>query len=332
MAPAPAPLRFALDDGGELRALRWLGRVVFVGSWWPLWYAFFGKLGIDGEALSFGAPACVLGLVAWLGSGTRIRTPPDRLEVDGRAGEVRLVRAQQQLAQVGVRELGAWQLREWRSGAASRGIDTTWYAVRFAGLGEHDLFSSTSREDCEAWATRVDAAARGEPLATRRTLADLLAARFDALLTRVPVELALLVATLVCMAASVPVLAALRHPPTAAAIVLAIAHASLALGFRARGRPGVGIALALLAGLAFASKPWLAPVEVEFMGRIDTLSPSAETHFYFLIPGLLLIGEAVLMVLTLELRPASAPTGPSKPAPVELPAPEPRFPRPDREG
>jgi hypothetical protein len=327
MLPAPAPLRFALDDAGGLRALRWLGRLVFVGSWWPIWYGLFERVGIDAEALAFGVPACVLGLIAWLGSGVRIRTPADRLEIT--AGEARLVRGDRVLASASLPALGSRQLREWRVGSTRQGSATTWFAVRFAGLGEHDLYLSSSRAACEAWAERIEAIARGEsPPPQRHTLADLLALRFDALLARVPLELALVLGTLACAGASVPALRTIDDESTTLALMLAIGHALLALGFRMRGRALVGIALALLAGLAFAAKPWLLPVEVEFLGRRDTLSPTAETHFYYLIPGLLLIGEAVLMGLSIELQPPSPPAGPSKPAPVELPKPEPRFPAP----
>lgn len=327
MVPTPAPLRFALDHAGALRALRWLGRLAFVGSWWPLWYAFYGKLGVDAEALAFGVPACVLGLIAWLGSGVRIRTPSDRLEIA--AGEARLVRGDRVHASASLSALGGWQLREWRVGSAQQGSATTWFAVRFAGLGEHDLYISSSRGECEAWAERIAALARGEsPPPQRHTLADLLALRFDALLARVPIELGLGPASLACAGASVPVLRTLDDASTSLALLLAIGHGLLALAFRVRGRPFVGLALALLAGLAFAAKPWLAPIEVEFLGSRHLLSPSAETHFYYLIPGLLLIGEALLMGLSLELRPPSPAAGPTRSTAVELPKPEPRFPSP----
>lgn len=332
MDPTTAPtkaLGFARGEGSGLRALRWLGRALFVFALWPCWYAWFGKLTLDGEALLVGGPALLIGLSLWIGAGFRLRHPSDRLEVDRAGRGIRVWRGGWLEAEIALAQLGAHEIRAWTSGSARQGTATTWYAVRFAGLGELDVYTGLSRAECEAWVARVEAAVRGEPpVATRTTIADLLAERFDALLIRVPVASALALAALACAAASWPIVRATRDPQTEIAVLLAISFGVIALGLRLLGRPIAGIALALVAGLVWFAKPWLAPVEVEFVGAIHRLSPSAETHFYFLIPGLLLLAQALLMLLGLEPRPPASVGASAKPAPVELAPPTPKLPQP----
>lgn len=110
-------------------------------------------------------------------------------------------------------------------------------------------------------------------------------------------------------------------------VVYGVMAGLLALGWRALGRRAIAIATALLAGLALLTKPWVAPISVEFMGQRSVLSPTSETHLYFVLPGLALIGFAVILVLGTKLREPAVATPPT-PEPTRLEPPQPTFPRP----
>ncbi|MFV8755803.1 hypothetical protein ACNOYE_35070 [Nannocystaceae bacterium ST9] len=238
----------SLDPAEGLRALRWVGRVITIAALWPTWYAWFGKLEFDWEAMMVGGPGLAIGLALWLGAGHRLRHP--------------------------------------KAGGAA-------------------------------------------PTRGAMTIGDQLAAPIDAAILGLAGKPGIVVMALASIAwtlAAWPHLATTADPQAEAAIVFGVFAAMLALGWRMIARPVVAIASALLGGLALASKPWWAPVEVEFMGQLHALSPSAETHLYYLVPGLALIGLAVVALLNTELagsKPASEAA-----EPVELAPPRPKFPRP----
>jgi hypothetical protein len=152
--------------------------------------------------------------------------------------------------------------------------------------------------------------------------------------------LALAGLTVLLTGGSWPVLSATGETglPLEAAIVLALAWAGLAWGWRAIWSPATGATLAALAGAALLSKPWLAPftwVEVGLEGQVEhALSPTSETHLYFVIPGLGLLVVAGLIVAAIRAAtqvPVAAPaagkgstgTGQDR---IELPRPRPPGP------
>jgi hypothetical protein len=326
-------IRFALTDGAGWRALRWLGRVGSLLAAWPLWYAFFGKLQLDWEAMMVGAPGMLVALLLWGWAGYRLRHPRVCVEIDRSAGVARLHREAGEPRVCKLDELGAWTFTSYQTTHASGGTRsvTTWHAARCAGFGEQNLYIDLGADACRRWALEVDAAARGM-IATndKTTIGELLAARFDALIAATSGTVATVVLTLItglCAFAAVRQLARIDGQDSEAAIVFAIFFAVLTLAWRAARGPALAAGLAALIGTAFVSKPWLAPVSREFQGQVHPLSPTSETHLYYVIPGLGLCVLAIAMASMIEVleRATPAPSG-SEPAKLEPPRPEPPQP------
>lgn len=85
------------------------------------------------------------------------------------------------------------------------------------------------------------------------------------------------------------------------AVVVALGTLGVALSWRGQ-RPLVALGMCLVAGLALASKPWLMPMTHTWQGVTEPFSPTSETHFYFLIPGIGLCVAAGVLVMTLRVR------------------------------
>lgn len=329
---ASSGVRLPLSSGAELRVGRWFGRLLTIAATWPLGYAFLGKqaLGIvDMEALLFGGPGVALGLLIWAWSGYRLRNPLHYLEFDRRAGRARLVRGGELEAQCSVGELGAWSVRTWRvsSGSGSSRTSSTWYAVRCVGLGERDLFVDLDEAKCRAWIVRAEAGPNGA-LPTPTSLVELVAERFDALVPRLagaPAKLTLLAVSLSLAIVAAPAWIQTERGEGDAAVLFAVVVALLALAWRALGQRVVALVSAALAGAALLAKPWLAPISSSFMGEVHSLSPTSETHLYYLVPGVALIGVAMILgSAPARRRPVVA----SEPSSIEPALPQPTLPQP----
>jgi len=325
--------RFPLTDGAGWRALRWLGRVASLLAAWPLWYAFFGKPQLDWEALMVGLPGVLIGLLLWAWAGYRLRNPSVCLEIDRHAGVARLRRDDAEPITCKLDALGAWTYATWTStsGTGSNRTTSTWHAARCAGFAEQNLYIDPSAEACRAWASKVDAAARGLSVTPSKiTIGDLLATRFDALIagtSRSVSTLALTALTGACAFATFRQLARTDDDAPQAAVVLALLFAALTLGWKAARGPALAAGFAGMIGLAFATKPWLAPVSREFQGEVHPLSPTSETHLYYVIPGLALCVLAIVMASMIEIRRTKAPP-PRSSEPLELEPPRPEPPQP----
>lgn len=331
--PAAAPIRFPLTDGSGLRALRWLGRIASLLAAWPLWYAFFGKSTLDWEALMVGGPGMFFALLLWGWAGYRLRHPRVCLEIDLQAGEARLWRDEAEPTICTLDELGAWTFTSWTSTSTSKGTSraTTWHAARCAGFAKQNLYVDVAEQACRTWASTVEAAARGmRPSTTERTIGDLLAARFDAVIAAASGTVATIGLTLLtglCAFATTRLLAKVDGGASEAAVVLAIFSAVLTLGWRAARGPALAAAFALTIGIAFVAKPWFAPVSREFMGEVHRFSPTSETHLYYVIPGLGLCVLAVALASMIKIRKATtAATKRSEPIKLEPPRPKPPSP------
>jgi hypothetical protein len=321
------PIQFALTDGAGLRVLRWLGRGMSLLAAWPLWYAFFGKLVFDWEAMLFGGPGMLVGLVLWAWAGYRFRHPLVCLEIDREDGVARLRRGEGGPMVCKLDELGTWTIASWKTTSTSGGSRhvTTWHAARCPGFAEQNLFVDLDANACRAWCTKVDAAVQGRSAGPRATtLGELLAERFDAAIeaaSGVVATLGLTVATGLIAWASVRQLARTDGEASEAGVVLAIAFALLTFGWRAIRGPALAAGFALLSGFAFVSKPWLAPVSREVMGASYQLSPTAETHLYYVIPGLGLCVIGLALLSTIEIRKPTRAVPRSEPAKLERPEP-----------
>lgn len=328
--------RFALDDGSGLRAARWLGRVVALLALWPLWYAFFGKVQFDWEAMMFGGPGVLIGLWLWGFAGYRIRNPRVFLAIDRQAGVARLQQGEDGPIVVDLEQLGAWTYASWKTiGSGKHRTVTTWHAARCPGFGEHNLYVGLDAKACRAWCTRVDAAVRGEARVHTETatIGELLAARFDAAIAASggsPTIIMLTAATGLTAYASVDQIARTDGETPEAAVALAIVMFVLTLGWRAVRGPALAAAIAAVVGLGFVSKPWLAPVSYELLGSEYELSPSAEMHLYYVIPGLGLCVVAVALLSTIKVRKPTP--APRRSEPIELERPRPPSPPPSSRG
>jgi hypothetical protein len=146
--------------------------------------------------------------------------------------------------------------------------------------------------------------------------------------------LAVGVLTVVATAAMWPVLSMTGESrvPLSATIVVALAWAGLASGWQALRGPGLGAAIGGLAGAALLSKPWLAPITSTHGGVEHVLSPTSETHLYFVLPGLGLLAVAGAIVAGFRiwvLAPAST-TAKAGGEIERLELPRPRPPEPPR--
>jgi hypothetical protein len=162
------------------------------------------------------------------------------------------------------------------------------------------------------------------------TVGGLLAARFDAVVAagRGSVATLLLIIVTGSLAyATVVVLARTDGRHLEAAVALAIVFGLLTLGWRAARGPAIAAAISGLIGAAFVAKPWVAPVTSAFAGEVYRLSPTAETHLYFVIPGLGLCVLALGLASTIEIRKPVPPT-PIRVQPIELDPPRPDPPKP----
>jgi hypothetical protein len=240
-------------SAGELRVVRWFGRALTVASAWPVWYAFYGKSQFDWEALLFGLPALVAGLLTWRWAGYRLRnsvaeaaTPDD----------------------------------------AARALLETTVATRIA-------------ERLDNAQSNIGAAA----------LAGVIGG------------------TALFAALSLRVLTASGGGPPEAAVLLALALGLMTLGWRATKGPVAAAVIAALAGAAFVGKPWYAPISRWYDGALHAMSPSSETHLYYVIPGVGLIGLSIVMLSTITVGKPAA-TLPVVAEAIELPRPEPPRPEP----
>ena len=305
-------IALSLSSGSEYRAGRWVGRVVALGSCWPLWYAFFGKSTLDSDALSFGGPGVLAGLLLWWWSGYQLRNPRTALILDHAGEEVRLMRRGVQVAECALAELRGWTYRTWQSTYTSQGTrhTTTWHAARCPALGDQDLFVDTEREAVEAWVARVEQARHApfdyEPEEAWASALD----RRVAAASGWPALVVLTVVSGLWLAGGFLVLADQNQSFSEGALPLAVVSALLAVAWRVSGRRIVGIAWAGLTGLAFATKLWLVPMTSSFLGELHRVSPTSESGFYYLLPGLALIGLAGLMVYV-KPPPARAPKRPA---------------------
>lgn len=306
--PGTTTERFHLTDASGWRTLRWVGRVASLLALWPLWYAFYGGSEFEWEAMMFGGPGVLLGLLLWGWASYRCRHPRVCLEIDRQAGVARLHRGNDDPLECGLDELGAWTYTTWTTTRRDEHGQrtTTWHAAHCAGFGKHKLYVDRSQEACRSWASKIDAAARG--LSERpgpRTIGELLAARFDAAIASINDTLAtigLTALTGLCAFASFRQLARTDGDELESAVVLALGFAVLTLGWRAVRGPAVAAGFAAVAGVAFAAKPWYAPIVREYMGELHRLSPSSETHLYYVIPGIGLVVLAAVMVSLIKVR------------------------------
>lgn len=230
------------DDGSGLRAARWVGRVVTLLAAWPLWYAFYGKLELDWEAMMVGGPGVLIGLCLWGWAGYRLRR------------------------------------------------------------------------------------SQAEPI--EQTVGDMLAARFDAAIAAFDGSVATIGLTVVTGLLAYPLVRQLARTDgeaSEAAVVLAIVFAVLVFGWRAARGPALAAGIAALIGIALISKPWLAPVTREWMGEVHELSPSSETHLYYVIPGIGLCVLAAALLASIEVRKSGAPI---QREPIQLDPPRPKPPEP----
>ena len=85
------------------------------------------------------------------------------------------------------------------------------------------------------------------------------------------------------------------------AILVALGALAVALSWRSR-RPLVALLTSLAGGAALVSKPWVAPFMHSWQGVAEPFSPTSETHFYFLIPGIGLCLTALVLAMTLRVR------------------------------
>jgi hypothetical protein len=164
--------------------------------------------------------------------------------------------------------------------------------------------------------------------ATKTTIGDLLAARFDAIVAAsngTVATIGLTLATGLCVFATIRQLARTDGEDVQAAVVLAIVLALLTLGWRAVRGQGIAAAIAAPLGLAFVAKPWFAPVSRELMGEVHRFSPTSETHLHYVIPGLGLCVLAVALLSTIEIRKRVS-VAATQSAPLELPRPRPPEP------
>lgn len=327
-----ASIRFALTDGSGWRALRWLGRIASLLAAWPLWYAFFGKSQFDWGAMTFGGPGMLVALVLWGWSGYRLRHPRVCLEIDRSEGVARLQRDEGEPITCALDKLGGWAFTSWKTTSTNKGTrtTTTWYAARCAGFGEQNLYVDLREAPCRDWASKVDAAARGLPTNTKpNTIGDWLAARFDAAIASMSGSFATFILLwLTILAAFVTLRQLVRTDGDAleAPVTLAVFFAVLTIGWRAVRGPEFAAMVAAFSGIAFASKPWLAPVTHEFMGEVHRFSPTSETHLYYVIPGIALCVLAAVMASMIKLRSTTPAPTQSEPAKLEPPRPEPPDP------
>jgi hypothetical protein len=167
-----------------------------------------------------------------------------------------------------------------------------------------------------------------------RTLGGWLAARFDAIVDsstgerRVGATIGLGLVTLLWAGLAATQLVRTDGDALGAAVVLAVGFAALSLGWRRVVGPGRAALLAALAGSAFVAKPWYAPVFIVMMGEVHYYSPTSETHFYYVLPGVGLCLLAGGFVLTIELGAQARVDAPVEPEPVSLPPPRPEPPSP----
>lgn len=331
-AVSDASIRFALTDGSGWRALRWLGRIASLLAAWPLWYAFFGKPQFDWEAMMVGGPGMLVALLLWGWSGYRLRHPRVCLEIDRHAGVARLWRDEGEPTTCTLDQLGGWTFTSWKTTSINNKTRTvtTWYAARCAGLGEQNLYIDLTGAACRDWASKVDAAARGMMPSTKpTTIGDWLAARFDAAIAGTSSSVAtigLSLLTGLAAIAAVRQLASTDGHALEAAVTLAVFFAVLTIAWRAVRGPAIAAMLAALSGIAFVAKPWLAPVTSEFMGEVHRMSPTSETHLYYVIPGVLLCVLAAVMASMIKLRSNASAPHQAQPAKLEPPRPEPPDP------
>ncbi|MFO7561720.1 MAG: hypothetical protein R6X02_03665 [Enhygromyxa sp.] len=323
--------RFAQKSGTDLRLFRWIGRIFALLAMWPLWYAFFGKSRFDWEAMMFGGPGVLLGLALWGWAGYRLRHPREYLEIDRQAGVARLQRDEGEPVVCKLEALGEWSFTSFKtisSGSKGGRRVTQWHVARREGFGEHNLHVDLARSACEAWAARVDAAVRGSDELRRVTIGDLLAERFDAAITAGSGSLATIVLAAATGASAYGLIQLIGRTDGEAlegVVALAIVTALLVLGWRAARGPLLAAGIAGLIGAALISKPWIAPVTYAWDGAAQPLSPSAETHLYYVLPGIGLCVLALALLSTLELR-KPAPAGTKRGEAIRLPRPKPPEP------
>ena len=128
--------RFKLGSGSGLRVVRWIGRGLTAAALWPFWYAFYGGVGFDWDAMMVGGPAVALGLAVWRWAGHRLRHPPHHLEIDRAADAARLRRGDAEpVASCTLAALGPWSYRTWQTTTRSKhGVSHhTHWAARAAG-------------------------------------------------------------------------------------------------------------------------------------------------------------------------------------------------------
>jgi hypothetical protein len=114
----------------------------------------------------------------------------------------------------------------------------------------------------------------------------------------------------------------------------AVAIAVLALAWRGIGRPGWGIAVAIAAAAGLIAKPWYAPVVRAYDGQLHRLSPTSETHLYYVLPGIGLAVLALGLISALKLRQRATPVEGTGASPahndaIALAPPRPAPPRPE---
>lgn len=382
-----AAKRFALSPGGEYRLALWFGRALALFGLWPTYYAFRGMVGIDWEAILFGAPTLVGGLLLWRWAGYRLRNPRDYLEVDREAGVARLVRRETEPTVCNLDELGDWRFESWTTSRVNKGatITTTFHGVACAGFDGDRLFVSEDAGACRRWSAGVDALARpfdasgwtfadadveavmvrhglrdrdallwtatgfvgpgAHELAratltaaarslTETTLAVRIAERLDDVQSKVgSMAFAGMIGgtALFASLASRALLSTDGESPVEAAILLALALGAMALGWRAVKGPGIAGVVAALAGAAFVGKPWYAPIVREYEGSFHAMSPTSETHLYYVLPGVGLLVLGIGLASTIKVRkPATAimTTTTTRGEAVTLEPPRPEPPQP----